>query len=331
MTMQPKGFQMIPDRYKTLEDVTAALRQAGLESSQLIVGIDYTKSNLWTGTKTFGGRCLHDLDHATSNPYKEVLRVMASTLKDFDDDGMIPVYGFGDIRTKSSHVFSFNVDDVPCEGLTGVLDRYESVCSSVKLSGPTSFAALIRQAVAVVRRTNEYHILLIIADGQVDQVQETVDAIVEASAYALSIVMIGVGDGPWGLMETFDDELPQRRFDNFQFVDFNSVFRRYPGQTRDAAFAVHALMEIPEQYQFIKQAGLLGTDRRMPLFSCVPPPLDPPDINKLEKDAKDPTLCKVYRSTLQGAQWQHPNSFVNGVVVGKSVPGGGPPLHISGV
>ena len=32
-----------------LQQVTAALAQAGLESSNLIVGIDFTKSNEWTG------------------------------------------------------------------------------------------------------------------------------------------------------------------------------------------------------------------------------------------------------------------------------------------
>lgn len=47
------------DRFRSLEEVQSELRRAGLESCNLIVAIDATKSNEWNGAKTFGGKPLH--------------------------------------------------------------------------------------------------------------------------------------------------------------------------------------------------------------------------------------------------------------------------------
>lgn len=272
--------KMIPDQYKSFEELTAALRRAGVEKSQLVVGVDFTASNRTNGARSFGGRCLHDVSNPSSpSPYTQALTIIAKALWDFDDDHLIPTYGFGDLHTGSSGVFAFNANDVPCKGLVGCTQRYQDIAKSATLAGPTSFAPLIRQAVKLVRETNEYHILLIVADGQVsrDNVAETTQAIVEASQYALSIVMVGVGDGPWHLMDHFDDNLPERQFDNFQFVEFSKVFDKYPAERREAAFATHALMEVPEQYHAIKTLGLLRKGRAMPPFSSPPKPCNPPD------------------------------------------------------
>ena len=131
------------------------------------------------------------------------------------------------------------------------------------------------EAINTVKASRSYHILVIIADGQVNNIKETADAIVEASSYPISIIMVGVGDGPWDTMEEFDDELPARRFDNFQFVNYNQVVHR--AENREVAFrwvillrvmllmnkiviclySVAALQEIPEQYRAIQKLQLL--------------------------------------------------------------------------
>lgn len=57
-------------------------------------------------------------------------------------------------------------------------------------------------------------------------------------------------------MEEFDDKLPRRKFDNFQFVPFHDIMEK--AENRDAAFGTAALMEIPEQYKLIKKLGYLN-------------------------------------------------------------------------
>jgi len=112
-----------------------------------------------------------------------------------------------------------------------------------------------------VTSERSYHILVLIADGQVTSEEDTIRAIVRASSFPLSIVMIGVGDGPWEMMHRFDDELPQRKFDNFQFVCFNELKQKTTGLNtgqEDAYFAMAMLMEIPEQYKAIMKLGLIS-------------------------------------------------------------------------
>jgi E3 ubiquitin-protein ligase RGLG len=99
------------------------------------------------------------------------------------------------------------------------------------------------------------------------QERDTINAIVKASEYPLSIVLVGVGDGPWDTMKQFDDNIPSRAFDNFQFVNFTEIMlRNIPGSKKEAEFALAALMEIPSQYKATMDLQLLGYYHFLSLF-----------------------------------------------------------------
>jgi E3 ubiquitin-protein ligase RGLG len=144
--------------------------------------------------------------------------------------------------------------------MDGVLAAYAARIPTVTLAGPTSFAPIIRAALGHVKKKRDFTILLILADGQVTSVRDTEAAIVDASRYPLSIVVVGVGDGPWSEMRRFDDGLPRRRFDNFHFVEMTEVVARAAAEGRDFTDAVlaAALAEVPSQFADARRLGLLA-------------------------------------------------------------------------
>lgn len=279
-------YTQIADNYRSLDQVTEALAQAGLESSNLIVGIDFTKSNEWTGKHSFHNRSLHHIGDA-QNPYEQAISIIGRTLSVFDEDNLIPCFGFGDASTHDQDVFSFYPDERPCNGFSEALTRYREIVPQLRLAGPTSFSPIIEMAMTIVEQSGgQYHVLLIIADGQVtrsvdvelghlsSQEQKTVDAIVKASDFPLSIILVGVGDGPWDMMKEFDDNIPARAFDNFQFVNFTEIMsKNMPQARKETEFALSALMEIPSQYKATIELGVLGhVTSKSPERVPLPPP-----------------------------------------------------------
>ncbi|KAH8501236.1 hypothetical protein H0E87_016164 [Populus deltoides] len=278
--------------------VTTALREAGLESSNLIVGIDFTKSNEWTGKVSFNNRCLHVIGD-TPNPYEKAISIIGNTMAPFDEDNLVPCFGFGDATTRDQEVFSFHSDHSPCHGFEEVLACYKKIVPNLRLSGPTSYGPVIEAAIDIVEKSKgQYHVLIIIADGQVTrtssdgelsrQEEQTIKAIVDASSYPLSIILVGVGDGPWEDMKRFDDKIPEREFDNFQFVNFTAIMsKKATLSEKETAFALTALMEIPLQYKAAVEFGVIG--RSMGRAKKIVPRPPPVLYSSLSVPYREPT------------------------------------------
>lgn len=98
------------------------------------------------------------------------IRGTAEVLLPYDQDGMVPAYGYGAALPPTgvvSHCFALNgqPSNPSVHGIDGILAAYNQALRSVRLSGPTCFAPVIGAAAAAAasqQRELRYFVLLII-------------------------------------------------------------------------------------------------------------------------------------------------------------------------
>ncbi|XP_019907567.1 copine-9 isoform X2 [Esox lucius] len=112
---------------------------------------------------------------------------------------------------------------------------------------------------------SQYFVLLIITDGVISDMVQTKEAVVNAAALPMSIIIVGVGPAEFDAMEELDgDEIrvsSRGRFaerDIVQFVPFRDYMDRSGNQVLSMArLAKDVLAEIPEQLLgFMKSRGI---------------------------------------------------------------------------
>jgi len=230
----------------------------GGDQLNVVVAIDFTGSNGHPNSSS----SLHARLRNGLNQYQKAISAVCNILLNYDWDQQIPVFGFGGkprFPTLSSNVVSHcfpctgNLQNPNVLGLQGIMDVYSYALQNVELSGPTYFGPIIAEAMKLAQihkqsETGVYTILLILTDGEIHDMKETVDLIVKAAQLPLSIIIVGVGNADFGNMETLDgdqglyDSNGQRaQRDLVQFVPF----RNFDGDMVMLAKAV--LAEVPDQ------------------------------------------------------------------------------------
>jgi hypothetical protein len=98
-------------------------------------------------------------------------------------------------------------------GMKGIMNSYRNSLNMAELSGPTLFSHVIRKWVqfaeeADVDESNQqYFVLLILTDGEIHDMRETIDLIVRGSNLPMSIVIIGLGDDSFENMVLLDADV----------------------------------------------------------------------------------------------------------------------------
>ena len=221
----------------------------------LTVAIDFTGSN---GNPS-NPMSLHYVG-TNSNSYEIAIRSCGNIVAYYDYDQLFPAYGFGGKfcgNNVVSHCYplNMNLNNPEIQGIEGIIQAYRNILNQTILYGPTFFHEIINRVVDIVKEDVKaenkmnYNILMILTDGIIDDMDETIDALVEASFYPISVIIIGIGDADFRNMDVLDaDDEPltdsrNRKSDRdlVQFVPFKKF--SYNGER----LAQEVLEEIPRQ------------------------------------------------------------------------------------
>lgn len=257
--------------HPTLLDYVAGGAQIGL-----MVGVDYTGSNGDPRTPT----SLHSCADLNRNEYLQALRAVGSILLEYcgSQHANVPFFGFGGaVNGQTRHIFPVNFNETApyVEGVQGLEGAYVNSLSYVQLSGPTLFEPLLLQATAQAQANAQvlpsqiaYTVLLLLTDGQCNDMDQTIRAIVNASTLPLSIVIVGVGGADFSAMELLDGDgqvlsSNGRRAarDIVQFVPFRKFAAM--GARAGSSLASETLAEIPAQFlAHYRALGIPPPERR---------------------------------------------------------------------
>ena len=276
---------VLDNKYFTLKDFSEIIKkytffdylEAGIQIA-LSIGIDFSNKNKEYNLNN------HNINENGFNEFENAIYLCSNILGYYDYDQKYPAYGFGawfddDVtRIGFPSFFNLNLASYPeIEKIENVLKAYRNLIKghNFLISSKVFFAPLIRKIMKNITQKNnvfEYNILLILSTGVIDDLQETIDVLVEACLLPLSIVIVGIGDGDFKNMETLDGDIfpltsskgKKRIRDIVQFVPFSN----YKNDMEKLSMEV--LAEIPRQvleFYTIKN-------------------LKPEDIRNLTKNAK---------------------------------------------
>ncbi len=221
----------------------------------LSIGIDFTGSN----GHPLDEDSLHRVAENYVNDYEKAIYSCGNILAFYDYDQLFPVYGFGAIINGSNNKdanmcfpINFNYENPYIYMISNIINVYHECLNQITFSGPTYFSPIINEVIKNIKskRDNlEYHILMILTDGIINDMNETIDALVEGSFLPLSVVIIGIGNSNFGNMEQLDaDDNPlisskgvKRMRDLVQFVPFSKF------QHDAQKLSEEVLEEIPRQ------------------------------------------------------------------------------------
>ena len=242
-------FHLISNSFLTRNYTFVDYLKAGVQIG-LSIAIDFTGSN---GNPT-DPRSLHFIGGQEPNQYERAIYACGNIMAYYDYDQLFPCYGFGaKINNQPTPIFNLNFQqDQNIHLIPNVIEEYHKALNIVRLWGPTNFGPILKITNDMIRAENDklkYNVLMILTDGMIDDVDNTINELVAGSFLPLSVIIIGVGNADFSTMNVLDaDDNPlvdsrgtRAVRDLVQFVPFLKY------ESNPEKLAQEVLAEIPRQ------------------------------------------------------------------------------------
>ncbi|CAF1624939.1 unnamed protein product [Adineta ricciae] len=251
----------------------------------VIFGVDFSASNEWQGLKTFNGQSLHTTQPKNINPYQKAISQLGLIFEEiFPSKIKYSSFGFGDENTKDYSFFPVVASGEEFDSHQKILDAYLKQTEHVSLSGPTEYTPIIQKLISQgTLSPRDFTMLVIITDElKVSYENKTLVKSLRTLANLpnVCLLVIGVGDGPWGKLSYEEHHIREEVFaridkkkmpkestqskifyDNFHFVNHNNFLVKQDKLDTENYFGRAVLRKLPTQ---LKQAYRHDENRTKP-------------------------------------------------------------------
>ncbi|KRX00777.1 C2 domain [Pseudocohnilembus persalinus] len=171
----------------------------------LNIGIDFSSQKYSNRASSF--------KHNDQHSYREALKKITSVLLPYDSDQSVPMYGISGKTAQSGEYqtfFQLNEQNLEATGYENIIKFYDESLKNVKLGETLQIAPIIEKLNEISKQhlqdgVNGYHVLLILTDGAIDDMQETKKQIIQSSGLPLSIIIVGLKNYNYCSEEEYDN------------------------------------------------------------------------------------------------------------------------------
>jgi hypothetical protein len=163
---------------------------------RLILAVDFTESNGDPSSETSH----HYTDSNIPNPYVFTFLCITEVLRSYTDtDGGFEAFGFSAVHNKKAmKMFPLGLRGEVFGDVKDIISSYKNALSVVKLGSKAKLAPVVKHAAQQAKDEGMpnklLYVLAILCDGDVDDVDETIEELVNADEAPLFILLFGIGE-----------------------------------------------------------------------------------------------------------------------------------------